>query len=168
MPSRAPFVSPGPPTGTMTWARAGPLATRAGATLRPRRRRLPPLSEPTAPGPSPRRLAAAPSQAVEGPPCCDWGSAQAGHGLALDQREIDLGADARGGRAMRQAVLVDHDIILEPILVRAVRQQHFEIGRVVNRAGEMQLCHVVQRIAAVVHFVVHMKGLGLLRGLDYG
>ena len=56
----------------------------------------------------------------------------------------------------------------EAVLVRAVRQQHLEVRRVANRAGEVQLRHVVERVAAVVHLVVHVEGLGEVRGLEHG
>src|SRR5262245_60292832 len=68
----------------------------------------------------------------------------------LDEVEIDLGADAGRLRAARHAVAADLDVVEQAVLVRAVRQQHLEIGRIADRAGEVQLGEIVERVAAVM------------------
>src|SRR5215472_17937821 len=88
--------------------------------------------------------------------------------LALDEIEVDLGTDTRLSRAMGKAVFVDRNVVQEPVLVRAVRQEDFEVGRVADGASEVKLRHVVERVAAVMYLVVHVKSFCEVRGLEHG
>src|SRR5205807_7210132 len=69
--------------------------------------------------------------------------------LALDQRKIDRRAEARAGGRVHQAACVDSDVLLEPVLLRAVGQQHLEEFAVLDRHDHVQVGEIVERIAAV-------------------
>ena len=66
---------------------------------------------------------------------------------------------------MHHAVAADDDVLLQPVLLRAVGQQHLEELGVADRGDDMEVGDVVQRIAAVMDLVVHAEGLGEMRGL---
>src|SRR5436305_2550528 len=77
-------------------------------------------------------------------------SAQVCELLALDELEVDPRADAGRFGTAGKPILADLDVLDQPVLMRAVRQQHLEIRGVADRAGEVQLRQVVERIAAVM------------------
>ena len=57
---------------------------------------------------------------------------------------------------------------IKPCFWRSVRQQHLEVLAVRNRHQEMQVGYVVQRVAAVVHLVVHVEAFCQMGGLQTG
>ncbi len=71
-------------------------------------------------------------------------SAQHPDFFALDQLEIDLGAEARSGRRMDKAVAIDRDILRQSVFLHRVGQQHLEELGVADRHDDMQIGEIVQ------------------------
>ena len=67
---------------------------------------------------------------------------------------------------MDEAVGVGLDILDQTVFLRFRRQQHFEQFAVWDGHGHVQVGDVVQRVAAVVDFVVHLERLGQMRRLQ--
>ena len=57
------------------------------------------------------------------------------------------------------------DIVDQAVLLRAVGQQHLEEFRIADRHDHVQVGDVVERVAAVMNFVVHAERFGQMSGL---
>ena len=69
---------------------------------------------------------------------------------------------------MDKTVLVGVDVLHQSVLLRLRRQQHLEVLAVLHRQDGVEVRHVIERVPAVVHLVVHVEALGQVRRLDQG
>src|SRR5271166_1250380 len=66
--------------------------------------------------------------------------------LALDQVEIDVGAETGFGRGVDEAVAVDGDVFGEAVFLHCVRQQDLEEFGVADRHDDMEVGDIVSEL----------------------
>src|SRR5882762_2017519 len=108
------------------------------------------------------------ARSSEASSCTNDPSRQYSDLFPLDEAEVDRRAETRPVHGVDESLTIDVDILGEPVLLGARRQQDLEELAVPDGHRHVEVRHVVERVATVVDLEVHVKGLGQVRRLHEG